>query len=128
MTTYALARGTDEPRNTTLNPGILLIDPGTRQMTRLYALAVFFVVTLAGARAQTTDAGRQAFLAHCVGCHGDDGTGGGHGPDIVHVAQPRCVSKGAVRDLILKGIPEAGMPAFQIPIDQADAVAAYVMV
>jgi len=97
-------------------------------MTRLYALAVFVAVLLAGARAQTTDAGRQAFLAHCVGCHGDDGTGGGHGPDIVNVAQPRGVSKDAVRDLILKGIPEAGMPAFQIPIDQADAIAAYVMV
>jgi alcohol dehydrogenase (cytochrome c) len=104
------------------------MDPGIRQMTRLYALAVFFVVTLAGARAQTTDAGRQPFLVHCVGCHGDDGTGGGHGPDIVNVDHPRSVSKDAVRDLILKGIPGAGMPAFQIPIDQADAIAAYVMV
>jgi putative heme-binding domain-containing protein len=111
-----------------VNPETLLLDPGIRQMTRLYALAVFVAVLLAGARAQTTDAGRQAFLAHCVGCHGDNGTGGGHGPDIVNVAQPRGTSKDAVRDLILKGIPEVGMPAFQIPIDQADAIAAYVMV
>jgi PQQ-dependent dehydrogenase (methanol/ethanol family) len=97
-------------------------------MTRLLALAILFVVTLAAAQAQTTDAGRQAFLARCVGCHGDDGTGGGHGPDIVNVVEPRGVSKDAVRDLILKGIPDAGMPAFQIPTDQADAIAAYVMV
>jgi len=32
-----------------------------------------------------------------------------------------------VRNLILKGTPDAGMPPFKIPAEQADAIAAYVM-
>src|SRR6202042_1140813 len=65
--------------------------------------------------------------ARCVGCHGADGTGGGHGPNIVDVRQPRATSREAVRNLILKGIPDGGMPAFQISELEADAIAAYVM-
>ena len=62
-----------------------------------------------------------------MGCHGADGTGGGHGPGIVDVRRPRATSRDAVRDLIVKGIPEAGMPAFPIPEDEASAIAAYVI-
>ena len=57
------------------------------------------------------------------GCHGEDGTGGGHGPNIVDVRRPRATSKNEVRDLILKGIPDGGMPAFQISDAEADAIA-----
>ena len=91
--------------------------------------AVCFVIFfLASARAQNGETGRQKYLAHCVGCHGDDGTGGGRGPDIVNVIAPRAVSRNAVRDLILKGIADEGMPAFKITTREADAIAAYVMV
>ncbi len=94
---------------------------------RRFTFAVCATVFLVSAHAQTPNAGRRGFLARCVGCHGDDGTGGGHGPDIVNLSQPRGVSAGAIRDLILKGIPEAGMPSFQMPAAEADAIAAYVM-
>ncbi len=97
-------------------------------MPRMSRLAVCVVFFLTAATAQTSDAGRKAYLGHCVGCHGDDGTGGGHGPDIVDVSEPLGVSKNAVRDLILKGIPDEGMPSFKIPVEEADAIAAYVMV
>jgi len=73
------------------------------------------------------DAGKQQYDARCVGCHGEDGTGGGRGPSIVDVRRPRATTKDAVRDLILKGIPDGGMPAFEIPNAEADAIAAYVM-
>jgi PQQ-dependent dehydrogenase (methanol/ethanol family) len=86
------------------------------------------LICLAAADAQTADVGRKAFLAHCTGCHGDDGTGGGRGPNIVDVQAPRGVSKEAVRDLILNGISEEGMPAFKISTEEADAIAAYVMI
>src|SRR5690242_17280447 len=73
------------------------------------------------------DAGKRQYQAMCVGCHGEDGSGGGHGPGIVDVRTPRAATREAVRDLILKGIPGAGMPAFKIPTEQADAIAGYVM-
>lgn len=87
-------------------------------------LVTFFAVC---AEAQTTDAGRIPYKAHCVGCHGEDGAGGGHGPDIVNLSRPRGVSVEAVREIILKGIPDAGMPAFQIPVEQAEAIAEHIM-
>ena len=86
----------------------------------------FLIVFVSAAQAQS-DAGRKAFLAHCVGCHGDDGTGGGRGPNIVDVREPRATSKEAVRNLVLNGIQEDGMPAFKISAEEADAIAAYVM-
>jgi alcohol dehydrogenase (cytochrome c) len=47
---------------------------------------------------------------------------------MVDVAVPRAVSKDAVRELILNGITDYGMPAFKISTEDADAIAAYVMV
>ena len=77
-------------------------------------------------QAQTSDAGRKAYEARCVGCHGADGTGGGHGPGIVDIRRPRAASKEALRDLIRRGIPEAGMPPMAIPDAELDAIVAYV--
>ena len=86
-------------------------------------------VALSGyqASAQRADAGRRSYQSRCVGCHGEDGAGGEHGPSIVDVRRPRATSKNEVRDLILKGIPDGGMPAFQIPAEEADAIAVFVM-
>src|SRR3954451_3056232 len=72
-------------------------------------------------------AGKTDYLARCVGCHGADGTGGGHGPAIVDVPRPRGTSKAAVLELIRNGIPDRGMPAFQISGEEASAIADYVM-
>jgi mono/diheme cytochrome c family protein len=60
-------------------------------------------------------------------CHGDDGTGGGHGPNIIDIRQPRATSAEAVRELIRKGIPEKGMPAFTLPDAELGAITAYFM-
>jgi PQQ-dependent dehydrogenase (methanol/ethanol family) len=76
--------------------------------------------------AQSVDTGKKAFEARCVGCHGSDGTGGGHGPGIIEVRRSRATSKQATRDVILKGIPEAGMPGFPMPDAEVDAIVAYV--
>jgi ubiquinol-cytochrome c reductase cytochrome c subunit len=76
--------------------------------------------------AQSVDTGKKAFDARCVGCHGSDGTGGGHGPGILEVRRSRATSKQATRDLILKGIPEAGMPAFPMPDARSTPSSPYV--
>src|SRR3954452_12349994 len=87
------------------------------------ALCVAFYI--GSGRAQTRESGKRQYEALCVGCHGGDGAGGGHGPGFLDVRQPRATSQEAVRNLILKGF--GGMPAFKIPNEQADAIAAYVM-
>ena len=96
-------------------------------MIRIFTLAVCIPLLVHQAVGQTVDAGKRQYQARCVGCHGEDGTGGGHGPRIVDVPRPRAASQEAVRNLILKGIPDGGMPAFQISDAEADAIAAYVM-
>jgi mono/diheme cytochrome c family protein len=96
-------------------------------MIRISTIAACIAVLCKLAIAQAPDAGRRTYQARCVGCHGEDGTGGGHGPNIVDVRRPRATSKDEVRDLILKGIPDGGMPAFQMPVAEADAIAVFVM-
>jgi PQQ-dependent dehydrogenase (methanol/ethanol family) len=96
-------------------------------MIRISTLAICVALFGNLASAQTAEAGRRPYQARCVGCHGEDGTGGGHGPNIVDLRRPRVTSKNEVRDLILKGIPNGGMPAFQIPAEEADAIAVFVM-
>jgi PQQ-dependent dehydrogenase (methanol/ethanol family) len=96
-------------------------------MIRIPTLAFLIALFWNHAAAQTIEAGQRQYLARCVNCHGEDGSGGGHGPNIVDVQRPRATSQETVRALILKGIPNGGMPAFQISDEEAGAIAAYVM-
>ena len=93
-------------------------------MIRTAALAVLGLGYLC---AQPADTGKRQFQAHCIGCHGEDGNGGARGPGIVDLRQFRAASAESVREVILNGIPNAGMPAFHIPDPEADAIAAYVL-
>src|SRR6476646_10406224 len=96
-------------------------------MKRIATLAIFSALCATVTFAQTVDSGKQLYQGLCVGCHGEDGSGGGHGPSFLDVRRPRATSLEAVRNLIIKGIPDGGMPAFKMPDSQADALAAYVM-
>src|SRR5258708_1351887 len=98
-------------------------------MTRISVVLCSALILLPAAQAQTQalDTAKAQFQARCSGCHGDDGTGGGHGPNIIDVRRPRATSAEAVRELIRKGIPEAGMPAFPLPAAELDNITAYVM-
>ena len=78
-----------------------------------------------GAAAQSPEAGRREYEARCAACHGADGEGSGHGPGFVNVRQPRAKSRTELRELIRKGIPDAGMPGFALPDHELDAIAAY---
>lgn len=70
------------------------------------------------------DLGKREYQARCVGCHGEDGSGGGHGPGIL---AGRIRSKQAVSDVIRNGIPGTGMPAFSFDAAALGAVADYVV-
>jgi cytochrome c oxidase cbb3-type subunit 3 len=56
--------------------------------------------------------GKSAFEARCAICHGLDGLGGEHAPDIVRRSAVKALSDQALLDLIHDGIPQRGMPGF----------------
>ena len=91
----------------------------------LLVVTVALAIWSPGASAQSLEAGRSAYQARCVGCHGSDGAGGGHGPSIVDIRRPRGGSRAALRDLIRNGIPNTAMPAFAMADAELDALAAY---
>lgn len=66
-----------------------------------------------GLSAQQPAAGVRLFEARCAGCHGTDGAGGEHGPTLVEPRRRDGATRVQdVREIIRKGIPEGGMPAF----------------
>ena len=87
-------------------------------MTRL-VLALLFALQLFAAE------GRELFLAHCAGCHGSNARGTGKAPGLA--ANPRLAGQSAetLHALIQHGFPDSGMPSFNLPAPQLDALAAY---
>ena len=99
----------------------------TGHVTRtLLGSIVALAMSSPGALGQSLEAGRSAYEARCVGCHGSDGAGGGHGPAIVDIRRPRAGSKVAMRDLIRNGIPNTAMPPFTMPDAELDALVAFI--
>jgi alcohol dehydrogenase (cytochrome c) len=75
--------------------------------------------------AQENMAGRKLFAARCASCHGADGGGGEFGPDIADVRGLGHRDRN-LADLIKNGLPDSGMPAFPLPQQDIDALAAFV--
>lgn len=70
--------------------------------------------------------GKSVFEMRCATCHGLDGLGGEHAPDIVRRTAVRTLSDQALLDLIHEGITEAGMPGFSnLGKDDDQALIAY---
>ncbi len=95
-------------------------------MIKIFVLAVGLLLC-DSTGAQTPATGKQLYQSRCAGCHGEDGLGGGHGPNIVELSRPRAATKVAVRGVILKGIPDGGMPAFKVSTREADLLSTFVM-
>lgn len=68
----------------------------------------------------------RVFAEHCVGCHGADAKGTDQGPSLADNRALRHSSVLQLRNLIHQGIPGAGMPGFDLPPDELDALAALV--
>jgi PQQ-dependent dehydrogenase (methanol/ethanol family) len=79
-------------------------------------------------QAQDQGAGRSAADAHenyarlCAGCHGADAHGSQQGPGLAGNDGVRRRSVQSLRNVILKGIPGAGMPPFALPDTDVDAL------
>lgn len=70
--------------------------------------------------------GKSVFEGKCATCHGLDGLGGEHAPDIIRRPGVKALSDAAWLKLIHDGIPEEGMPGFpSLAGEDAHAVVAY---
>jgi putative heme-binding domain-containing protein len=56
--------------------------------------------------------GNQTFASTCANCHGLDGRGGEHAPDIAERPRVQQLSDSELFKIIENGIPGGGMPAF----------------
>jgi cytochrome c oxidase cbb3-type subunit III len=93
---------------------------------RNLVLLILLSVALLG-QTQSTDVGQPLFSSSCGGCHGLDGRGGEHAPDIVTSSNVRQLSQDGLAGIVRNGIPSAGMPAFGslFSNQQINAVAKY---
>jgi len=76
--------------------------------------------------AQTPEPAAATYAKLCAGCHGDDAQGSQQGPGLAGNASLKRKSAAAVRTIIRKGVPAAGMPGFNLPDATLDALVAMV--
>ncbi len=73
--------------------------------------------------------GKSIFESKCATCHGLDGLGGEHAPDIARRPVVKSLSDQALLDVIHDGVPEEGMPGFpKMAREDAQAVIDYLHV
>src|SRR5689334_5242683 len=71
-------------------------------------------------------AASKSYAARCAGCHGADARGSDRAPGLAGSRRLRSRSTEQLRALIKKGVPASGMPAFDLPDDELDALASLV--
>ena len=95
----------------------------------MMAAIVFSPVLLRGqntaAQANPAD-GKRLFGENCSGCHGADALGSDKAPALAGNRSLTNRSVRRLRDLIKLGIPDNGMPAFDLPDKDLDALAEFV--
>ncbi len=77
-------------------------------------------------QAQDLAEGKQLYDAQCQVCHGEDAHGSDRAPELSGSRKLRSRSTGQIREIIHKGIPQGGMPAFDLPAPKLDALAALI--
>ena len=81
---------------------------------------------LSGKTAGGAGEGKQIFATTCAACHGLDGAGGEHGPDVSHRREVQGLTDKALQQIVRGGVPGTGMPAFRSLSDaQVKAVVGY---
>lgn len=99
-------------------------------MRHLLRIAVAFCFPALGAlvaqSSEALEAGRKQFEGLCAPCHGADGGGGERGPDIVSRRGARIRNEKDLSELIHTGIPDSGMPGFDLPAQKLQELTAFV--
>jgi cytochrome c oxidase cbb3-type subunit 3 len=76
--------------------------------------------------AAAVERGQKTFVGNCGFCHGTTAQGGDSGPDLVRSALALDDERGdKIGPVIGQGRPAKGMPAFHLPADQIQDIAAF---
>jgi len=70
------------------------------------------ILFLLSSNAQTQEAGQGIFNSTCAACHGLDGRGGEHAPNIATDPRAKGLADRDLQRIVQNGIPSAGMPGF----------------
>ena len=76
--------------------------------------------------AQSIGDGKDLYDVQCQACHGEDAHGSDRAPELAGSRRLRSRSTAQIRETIRKGIPEGGMPGFELPAPKLDALAGYI--
>jgi putative heme-binding domain-containing protein len=88
-------------------------------------LSVGLLIPLA-LQAQTLTEAKALYDAQCEACHGEDARGSDRAPALANSRRLRSRTTAQIRQTINKGNLDAGMPKFDLPAPQLDALASYV--
>ena len=69
--------------------------------------------------------GKQVYAERCAGCHGSNARGSGKAPGLAGNPHLRGESGERLAAVIKRGFPATGMPAFDLPKGELEAVASY---
>jgi cytochrome c oxidase cbb3-type subunit 3 len=84
------------------------------------------LITRAVPDAAAVERGQKIFIGNCGFCHGTTAQGGDSGPDLVRSALALDDERGdKIGPVIEQGRPGKGMPAFHLPPDQIQDIAAF---
>jgi len=96
----------------------------------ILAALAFNLAPLRGQTPATSPAdlerGQKLYVENCVGCHGVDFKGTDQGPALVGNPVMRRMNVRRIRGIINGGIPGTGMPPFDLPAQDLDALAPFI--
>jgi cytochrome c oxidase cbb3-type subunit III len=100
----------------------------THGTLRVLLCTLASLVNCALGQSPSTPNGQQIFTSNCTGCHGLDGKGGEHAPNIATDATVQSKSDIELARTVRNGIPSGGMPGFSKLLDdkQIAALLSYV--
>src|ERR1017187_10276828 len=90
------------------------------KMTTLAAALRLFPAAVWGAD------GKKLFQERCAECHGSDARGSAKGPGLAANPLLRGQPVEQLRGVVQRGFPDSGMPAFDLPAEELDAVVGFV--
>lgn len=93
-------------------------------------LVAAFLLLSRAATPQAVDPGQQVFSSRCAACHGLDGRGGEHAPNIATDPVVQRMTDRELTGIVRYGIQGKGMPGFQssLQTEQIGAVVKYLRV
>ncbi|MBV9267120.1 MAG: c-type cytochrome [Acidobacteriaceae bacterium] len=95
------------------------IAPLPNMLSSRSLLFAFLALVSFGLCAAAQQPGQQFFSSACASCHGLDGRGGEHAPNIATDANVQALTDRDLVRIVRNGIPSAGMPGFGSSLDEA---------